>query len=117
MVVVSRVARWFSLTISLLLILSLAGPILAAAQEAEIAEPPLLQQAQVIVGSSLRAEPTHESPELEFLAAGTTVTLMTEPFASSLDGEEWVQVATLQSLGYLPQSAFAPPAEPAQEDP
>jgi cell wall-associated NlpC family hydrolase len=117
----NRCSRFLSWTIAAFVLFALAGPMAAGAQQS--AGDGTLPMVDLIVDASLRAEPSQESAELEYLVAGTTVTLMEEPFVSEIDGVRWVWAATLQSLGYLPVDVLpggdAAPAEeaPAEETP
>jgi cell wall-associated NlpC family hydrolase/uncharacterized protein YraI len=96
--VCNRFARFLSCSIVTIVLVTLAGPMAVGAQQSG----GTLPMVELIVDGSLRAEPSQESAELEYLVAGTTVTLMEEPFVSEIDGERWVWAATLQNLGYLP---------------
>ncbi|CAN5755000.1 hypothetical protein BH24CHL4_BH24CHL4_01120 [soil metagenome] len=116
--VLNRFSRCFSLVINAVVLASLMGPVSTGAQEGQTGGGVMLQQASLIVDASLRADPSHESTELEFLVAGSTVTLMAEPVVSAFDAALWVQAATLTSVGYLPSDTLpASAALPSEEAP
>jgi cell wall-associated NlpC family hydrolase len=103
---------WIGAALAALMVVTSLGPALTLAQESGSA-PATLATAEVVVDAQLHAEPAAEAAALEFLSAGTTVTLMDLPLTSPFDGQLWVQVASLQALGYLPLAVLSTaPADP-----
>ncbi|MGD9714345.1 MAG: SH3 domain-containing protein [Thermomicrobiales bacterium] len=112
---VNRMRWWISAVIAGLMVLSTVAPVATLAQEIPSAADPALQHGTVIVDAALHVDPASESAQLEFLTAGTTVTLLDAPLTSIFDGQLWIRVGTAQSSGYVPVTVIS--TEPSESQP
>jgi cell wall-associated NlpC family hydrolase/SH3-like domain-containing protein len=106
---------WISAIFAGTMAFSLLGPLQTAAQQAE-SPAQAGQSAVVLVDTGLYAEPTTESPLVEWIGAGGAVTLLDSPIPSMFDGQLWIQAGTSLSVGFLLVSVVTTdPADPAVE--